>query len=77
MEVENLYDHYKDTFQQQKEYIAKRDRLTISLLLTVVLFATLLSNPETLTTCVNQYIKNNYQIEKVMIDFSILHTGMI
>lgn len=55
MEVENLYDHYKDTFQQQKEYIAKRDWLTISLLLTVVLFATLLSNPETLTTCVNQY----------------------
>ncbi len=77
MEAGNLYDHYKDTFQQQKEYIAKRDRLTISLLLTVVLFATLLSNPETLTTCVNQYIRNNYQIKKVMIDFAILHTGMI
>lgn len=71
------YDHYKDSFEQQKLYIAKRDRLTIWLLLTVIGFTFLLSNPETLTDCVNQYIQANYQIKSSVFAFSMLHTGVI
>ena len=41
MDKDKLYDHYTDTFSQQKEYIAKRDRLTICLLLSLVAFAML------------------------------------
>ena len=41
MDEDKLYDHYTDTFSQQKEYIAKRDRLTICLLLSLVAFAML------------------------------------
>ena len=26
---EILYDHYKDTFEQQKSYLEKRDKMTI------------------------------------------------
>ena len=71
------YDHYKDSFEQQKLYIAKRDRLTTWLLLTVIGFTFLLSNPESLTDCVNQYIQDNYQIKSSVLDFSMLHTGVL
>lgn len=77
MERDIIYDHYKDSNEHQKSYIAKRDRLTIWLLLTIVSFYFLLSNPESLTNCVNQYIKGNFQIDSVVLDFSMLHTGAI
>lgn len=34
---EILYDHYKDTFEQQKGYLTKRDRLTVILMILVIL----------------------------------------
>lgn len=77
MDAEKLYDHYKDTFAQQKEYISKRDKLTIYLLLSIVVFAFLMSNPTNLTLVVNSYIKGTYQIEGNVVDFSILNTGII
>lgn len=77
MDAEKLYDHYKDTFAQQQEYITKRDKLTIYLLLSVVIFAFLMSNPENLTIVVNSYIKGNFQIEGNVVDFSILNTGIV
>lgn len=77
MSAETLYDHYKDSNDQQKSFIEKRDRLTIALLLTAVGFGFLLSNPQPLTQCVNQFIAENYGIQKEIFNFSMLHTGII
>lgn len=77
MAAETLYDHYKDTNEQQKTFIAKRNHLTIALLLTAVGFGFLLSNPQSLTQCVNQFIAENYGIQKEIFNFSMLHTGII
>ena len=77
MASETLYDHYKDSNDQQKTFIVKRDRLTIALLLTAVCFGFLLSNPQSLTQCANQYILDSYGIQNEILNFSILHTGII
>ena len=77
MDKDKLFQHYNDTFAQQKEYIAKRDRLTIYLLLSVVGFAFLMSNPDTLTKVVDAYVKDKFSFSGSIIDFSILNTGLI
>ena len=77
MDKDKLYDHYTDTFSQQKEYIAKRDRLTICLLLSLVAFAMLMANPAALTKVVDAYAKKELSFEGNLIDFSILNTGLI
>lgn len=77
MAAETLYDHYKDSNEQQKGFIAKRDRLTIALLLTTVLFAFLLSSPQSITQCANQFLSDSYGIKNEIFNFSMLHTGVI
>ena len=77
MASETLYDHYKDSNDQQKTFIVKRDRLTIAILLTAAGFGFFLSNPQSLTQCANQYISDSYGIQNEILNFSILHTGII
>lgn len=77
MASETLYDHYKDSNDQQKTFIVKRDRLTIAILLTAAGFGFLLSNPQSLTQCANQYISDSHGIQNEILNFSILHTGII
>lgn len=72
-----LYDHYKDSCSQLNRHIVKRDRLTILLLLTVVFFTFLLSSPLSLTDAVNQYLMSNSNVNAAILDFSMLHTGVI
>lgn len=77
MDTDQLFQHYNDTFAQQKEYIAKRDRLTIYLLMSIVGFAFFMSNPETLTMVIDSYAKNKLSFNGSLIDFRILNTGLI
>ena len=63
MASETLYDHYKDSNDQQKTFIVTRDRLTIAILLTAAGFGFLLSNPQSLTQCANQYISDSCGIQ--------------
>lgn len=77
MASETLYDHYKDSNDQQKTFIVKRDRLTIAILLTAAGLGFLLLNPQSLTQCANQYISDSYGIQNEILNFSILHTGII
>lgn len=70
---EILYDHYKDTFEQQKEYLTKRDRLTVLLLLDVVLL--IMYNPNDVGCKLNAII--SAQVDNLMFDFQVINTGLV
>lgn len=72
---EILYDHYKDTFEQQKGYLAKRDRLTVLLLLDVVLLTGLIYNPNDVSSKLNTII--SAQVDNLMFDFQVINTGLV
>lgn len=72
---EILYDHYKDTFEQQKGYLAKRDGLTLLLLLDVVLLTGLIYNPSDVSNKLNTII--SAQVDNLMFDFQVINTGLV
>ena len=55
--IEVLYDHYKDTFEQQKRYLAKRDHLTILLMILAILLIGLIFDPNYISCKLNTVIK--------------------
>lgn len=65
MTEENLYDHYKETCGYMKEYNAKRDRLTLYLIICLALFVVFLSAPDKITAAINNYINAEKQIIKI------------
>lgn len=69
--IEILYDHYKDTFENQKCYLKKRDNYT---LISLGLIATLLfemSNPCLLDDISTEFVYK--YIGKIKIDFSYIN----
>ena len=72
---EILYDHYKDTFGQQKGYLAKRDRLTVILMILVILLIGLICDPEYISSKLNTLI--SAQIDNLVFDFQFINTGLI
>lgn len=72
---EILYDHYKDTFEQQKGYLAKRDRLTVILMILVILLIGLICDPEYINSKLNTLI--SAQIADLVFDFQFINTGLI
>lgn len=77
MDAQTLYNHYTDTNERQKEYIQKRDKLTICLLLGIVAFAFLMAEPSSLTEVANAYLKETVKVEGDILNFQILNTGII
>lgn len=77
MDAQTLYSHYTDTNERQKEFIQKRDKLTIYLLLGIVAFAFLLAEPSSLTEVANAYLKETVKVEGDILNFQILNTGII
>lgn len=72
---EILYDHYKDTFEQQKGYLAKRNQLTVLLMVIAVLLIGLIYDPDNVSSKVNTLI--NAQVDKLYFDFNVINTGLI
>lgn len=66
----DYYDHYKDTFEQQKGYLKERDRLTLYLIL-VVSIIFLMSGNRTLLINASSLIQEQ-KIGKVIFDFNII-----
>lgn len=65
---DNYYDHYKDSFEQQKNYLAKRDHYTIALLVMVGVLCLQISD----VNIVNNSIKGIIQKEinsAIIVDF--------
>ena len=75
MTEENFYDHYKDTCGQLKRYNAKRDRLTLYLIICLALFVFCLTNPDVITAAVNNYINSGKPIIKI--NFAVLNSLLV
>ena len=73
--IEVLYDHYKDTFEQQKRYLAKRDHLTVLLMILAILLIGLIFDPNYISIKLNTII--NAQVNNLVFDFESRHTGLI
>lgn len=74
-QVSLYYDHYKDTYEQQKKYIAKRDRLTLYLLVLAIILIGLLFDPLTFGEKVN-IIMGAY-VENLTFDLYFINTGLL
>ena len=73
--IEVLYDHYKDTFEQQKRYLAKRDHLTVLLLILAILLIGLIFDPNYISSKLSAVIKA--QVDNLVFDFEFINTGLI
>ena len=73
--IEVLYDHYKDTFEQQKGYLAKRDHLTVLLMILAILLIGLIFDPNYISIKLNTVIQA--QVNNLAFDFEFINTGFI
>ncbi len=73
--IEILYDHYKDTFENQKVSLQKRNYYTIICLGLIGAFSFQISNPEQLVDISAELIKKN--VGNVKIDFSYINSVLI
>ena len=74
-QVAQYYDHYKDTFEQQKTYLAKRDHLTLFLLLLAIILIGLVVDPLDLGEKLNIIIDS--QVKNLHFDLHFINTGVI
>ena len=75
MQSEELYyDHYKDSFEQQKNYLETRDKLTLYLIVLVALILLLSNNRSMLVDVSDAWQKMN--IGKPVVDFNIISTSL-
>lgn len=76
MKEESLfYDHYKDTFELQKGYLAERNKLTAWMLILLVFIAGVIYDPSMINEKVNTYVKS--QVEGFAVELKYLNTGII
>jgi len=73
MQIEILYDHYKDTFEQIKIYIKRRNTCTIIILCLVVFLSFQVSNQELANSISDEVIKKN--IGDIKINFEYIKTA--
>lgn len=69
--IEILYDHYKDTFENQKVYLQKRNYYTLICLGLITVLSFQLANPSQTTIISAELIKKN--IGDVKIDFCYIN----
>lgn len=74
-QIAQYYDHYKDTFEQQKAYLARRDYLTLLLLLLAIILIGLLVDPSNLGEKFNIII--GAQVKDLRFDLHFINTGVI
>lgn len=79
---ENYYDHYKDSFEQQKNYILKRDRYTIALLAMVSVLCLRVVDieevNENIQKIITQYAENvNLNIKYIGVAISYIFLWLI
>lgn len=70
-----FYDHYKDTFELQKGYLAERNKLTAWMLILLVFVAGFIYDPTMINEKVNTYVKS--QVEGFAVESKFLNTGVI
>ena len=73
--LEIYYDHYKDTFENIKIYLQRRNYLTIVMLCLVAVLSFQITNPEKSTEISNELIKKN--LGNVFIDFKYIESILL
>jgi hypothetical protein len=68
---ELYYDHYKDTFAEQKGYLARRNKLTLYLFLLLMVLGFQLENPQTIELFTNKLIVS--KVPDATIGFDIIN----
>ncbi|WP_026765124.1 hypothetical protein [Sediminibacterium salmoneum] len=68
--VEIYYDHYKDTFENIKTYIQRRNYYTITILCLLMFLSFQISNPEKTVEISNEIVKKN--VGDVLINFKYI-----
>lgn len=71
----DFYDHYKETFSLQRDYLSERNKLTAWMLLLLVLMAGFIYDPTMLNDKVNQYVAS--QVDGLAFEMKYLNTGII
>lgn len=69
--IDNLYDHYKDTFNLQKGYLKKRDNLSVVILAFAIVLFLQIQSPEKVDEVAKAIIKKN--ADGVTIDFEYIN----
>lgn len=69
--VQILYDHYKDTFENQKSYLQKRNYYTFICLGLIALFSFQIADPDNTTTISKTIIEKN--IGDISVDFKYIN----
>ena len=69
--IDILYDHYKDSFENQKSYLQKRNFYTLICLGLIVSLSFQMSSPDQSNVISNELIKKN--IGDIKIDFSYIN----
>lgn len=70
--IEILYDHYKDTFVNQKDYLQKRNYYTLISIALIALLSFQMSNPDQSSVISNEVIRRN--IGDIKIDFGYINS---
>jgi len=73
--IEIYYDHYKDTFENLKIYLQRRNYYTIVILCLILVFSLQISNPVKATEISNELVKKN--IGEVLIDFKYITSVLL
>lgn len=74
-EVNLYYDHYKDSFSLQKEYLSERNKLTAWLIILLVIVSGFIYDPTTLNEKVNRYVES--KVNGLAFELKYLNTGVI
>lgn len=79
---ESYYDHYKDSFKQQKCYIAKRDNYTIALFAMVVVLCLQACDTKIVNDSVNDFLRSrqcniNLDFKYIKISLSFVFLWLI
>ena len=69
--IEILYDHYKDTFENQKSYLKRRNSYTLICLVLIAVISFQISSPTEVVDISGQLIKKH--IGDIKIDFSYVN----
>jgi hypothetical protein len=70
--LEIFYDHYKDTFENQKTYLQKRNTYSVVALLLMVVLSFQISEPDATIAISKQIIDE--KLAKITIDFAYLNS---
>lgn len=71
----DYYDHYKDSFEQLKTYLNKRDKLTVWLYFCIIVVCFQLSQPDVFETVVNTCLAD--YLKSFHLETHVLVTGLL